>query len=168
MPLLFFFAVSMPACADGWHDDLPQAKRVGGGDFSWFGLSIYSAALWSEHLPFSADAPFALELTYHRKISRERFVKTSIDEIQRLSGGNLSADKSARWENELSHAFVDVSPGDKLIGVFLPSIGCRFYNQKERIADITDIELAKAFFSIWLDARSKDEQLRKQLLGTSQ
>ncbi|WP_194270562.1 chalcone isomerase family protein [Glaciimonas soli] len=158
-----FFVV--PVHAASWQSELPQAKVVGSGDFHWFGLNIYSARLWSEQQPFKASAPFALELTYHRKINRQRLVKTSMDEIKRLSDKSLSAEKLQRWESELARGFTDVASGDQLIGVFIPAQGCRFYNQKGLIAEIDDPELAQAFFNIWLDKRSKDNQLRAQLLG---
>jgi len=161
-------AFAARANADTWHDALPHAQEVGSGDFRWYGFSIYSARLWSERRPFDATAPFALELTYHRAISRERLVQTSIDEIKRLYGDSLPSDTLQHWRDDMSQAFRDVSPDDRLIGVFLPSQGCRFYNQKDWIADIPDPEFAKALYSNWLDPRSRDAKLRAQLLGADQ
>lgn len=154
-----------PSHAASWEKEFPQAQLIGSGEFRWFGLSIYSAKLWSAQKPFDINAAFALELTYHRKISRQQLVKTSMDEIKRLSNGRYPSDKLQHWETELSDAFTDVSNGDKLIGVFLPGRGCYFYNQKSLLAEIPDQELAQAFFGIWLDKRSKDSELRTQLLG---
>ena len=148
-----------------WQQDLPQAKVLGSGDLRWFGLHIYSAKLWSESLVFDAKASFALEITYQKNISRERFVDTSIEEIKRLRGDNVNAAILQRWKAHMETAFTDVKPGDQLIGVNLPKIGCRFYSRDKLLAEIKDTEFAEAFFSIWFDPRSKDNELRKQLMG---
>lgn len=149
-----------------WQQDLPQAKVLGSGDLRWFGLHIYSAKLWAESATFDAKAKFALELTYQRNISRERFVDTSIDEIKRLRGDAINPEVLHRWKMHMEKAFTDVKTGDQLIGVNLPKIGCRFYNRDKLLAEIKDTEFADAFFSIWFDPRSKDSGLRKQLTGT--
>ena len=148
-----------------WHQDLPQAKVLGSGNLRWFGLHIYSAKLWSESATFDAKAKFALELTYQRNISRERFVDTSIDEIKRLRGDTIGAEVLQHWKMHMEKAFTDVKAGDQLIGVNLPKIGCRFYNRDKLLAEIKDAEFADAFFSIWFDPRSKDSGLRQQLTG---
>lgn len=149
-----------------WQQDLPQAKVLGSGDLRWFGLHIYSAKLWTESLTFDAKASFALELTYQRNISRERFVDTSIEEIKRLRGDTITSEILQRWKTHMEKAFTDVKSGDQLIGVHLPKIGCRFYSRDKLLAEIKDTEFADAFFSIWFDPRSKDSGLRKQLTGT--
>ncbi|QKJ67422.1 chalcone isomerase family protein [Deefgea piscis] len=159
--------IAIPAQAAIWREHIPQAQAIGSGDLRWFGLRIYTAKLWSEKKPFDLNAPFALELTYHRNISREQFVETSLDEIKRLFGTRYSADTLKRWEGEMQRAFTDVKAGDQLIGVFIPNEGVRFYSGSKLLTDIRNPEFAKAFFAIWFDARSKDKDLRAQLLGNS-
>ena len=154
-----------PVQARDWHADLPQAKVVGQGELHWFGLSIYSATLWSESKPFNLAAPFALELTYHRSISGARFVRTSIEEMRRLSDQTVSADKLQRWEALMSRAFPNVQDGDQLIGIFIPQQGCRFYDATKLLVEIDDPEFARAFFAIWFDPRSQDSSLRANLMG---
>lgn len=148
-----------------WQQEIPQAKILGSGDLRWFGLHIYSAKLWSESPVFDPRASFALEITYQKNISRERFVDTSIDEIKRLRGDTIGAEVLQRWKLHMEKAFTDVKPGDQLIGIHLPKIGCRFYSRDKLLAEIKDTEFADAFFSIWFDPRSKDSALRKQLTG---
>ncbi|WP_157670647.1 chalcone isomerase family protein [Chitinibacter sp. GC72] len=156
------------AHANAWREPIPQARAIGSGDLRWFGLKIYTARLWSEQSrfdPAAPAAPFALELTYHRSISREQFVKTSLDEITRLFGNRYPAATLKRWEAEMQRAFTDVKEGDQLIGVYLPNAGCRFYSRSQLLAEIRDPEFAKAFFAIWFDERTKDSGLRAQLIG---
>ena len=156
---------AVPAQARDWHAELPQAKVVGQGELHWFGLSIYSARLWSERSPFDDNAPFALELTYHRHINSAWFVQASSREIKRLSDQRFSADKLQHWEALMSRAFPNVNDGDQLIGIFIPQHGCRFYDAGTLLAEINDPEFARAFFAIWLDPRTQDSSLREHLLG---
>ncbi len=153
--------------AASWRDELPAAVKLGGGELRWFGLRIYHASLWAEQRPFQSQRPFALQLQYHRSISRERLVDTSIDEIRRLSPAAPDAATLSRWRASLLRAFTDVQAGDELIGLYRPGQGMRLYNQQQLLAEIDDVALAQAFFAIWLDERTHDQGLRRQLLGTS-
>ena len=149
----------------GWQDALPEARLVGGGDLRLFGFRIYTARLWSPTEPFRADAPFALELTYHRNIEREDLVAASLKEIRRLNGAAIGAAQLQRWQAQMRQAFVDVRPGERIIGVYLPQQGARFYAGTRLQHVIADPEFARAFFAIWLDPRTRNPELRARLLG---
>jgi hypothetical protein len=159
-------AVYAAATAD-WHALLPQAQALGGGDMTWFGLRIYRATLWSASRPFDAARPFALQLNYYRSISRERLVRTSIDEIRRLSTTPIATATLARWEALLGAAFVDVRDGDELTGVYLPGKGMQLYDRERLLAELDDEALARAFFDIWLNPDSRDQRLRQHLIGAA-
>lgn len=157
---------SGPCGAADWHDELPRAVALGDGELRWLGFRIYHATLWSEQRPFQPERGFALQLRYYRSISRQRLVQTSLDEIARLNGASVDPATLAQWGKALSGAFTDVVPGDELVGVYAPGHGMRFYNQQGLLADIGDLRLAHAFFGIWLDERSRDQDLRGKLMGT--
>lgn len=163
--LLFASALSTTASAQEWRKDLPNAQLLGSGEFTWWGLSIYTANLWHTQKNFNAEEDFALELTYHKNISRERFVDASIDEMKRLQGEKITKEVLQTWRVYMQRSFVDVKPGDQLIGVKLAKRGCRFYSKERLISQIDDEAFAQAFFSIWLDPRSKDQDLRARILG---
>ena len=168
---LLFFSIAIIAAnnaqADEWRKNFTQTKLIGSGELRWFGFSIYTAKLWQEATPFNPKSSFALEINYQRSISKQRFVDTSIDEMQRLHGDSISKEIMNKWRKYMESAFTDVQSGDQLIGVFLPNIGCRFYNQNKLLAEIADKEFAQAFFSIWFDPKSKDQALRESLMGKS-
>jgi hypothetical protein len=153
------------ASPSGWREELPNAVLLGSGQMRWLGFRLYDAALWTASRPFNPSQPFALALTYHRDISRDRLVQTSMDEMRRIAAGSADSAVMARWEGELRAALVDVSEGDQLIGVYLPNTGMRLYDSRKLLAHIADPELARAFFGIWLDEASRDRKLRAQLLG---
>ncbi|WP_338849100.1 chalcone isomerase family protein [Massilia sp. W12] len=163
--LALCFLMSAPALA--WRHELPQAKLLGSGEFRWFGLRIYEARLYAAHAPFDPARSFALELTYQRNISKERFVQASLDEMRRIFGASLQAYDMARWQSWMEQAFADVSPGMQLTGVFVPGFGCRFYLQNALRAEIADPVFAQHFFAIWLHENSRDQALRRQLLGSA-
>lgn len=148
-----------------WQESLPEARVVGAGELRLFGLRIYSARLWSRAQPLGADSPFALELTYHRAISREQLVDASVREIRRLYGDAVSAAQLAGWRAQMLQAFVDVEPGARITGVHLPGDGVRFYVGARLQHEVRDRDFARAFFAIWLDPRTRNPELRAQLLG---
>ncbi|GFM57058.1 chalcone isomerase family protein [Pseudomonas cichorii] len=156
--------LSGSAFAD-WREALPDSRVVGSGDLSLFGFRIYSARLWSPAKPFVADAPMALELTYHRAIDREDLVEASIDEIQRISGSAVSDQQLSVWRQQMQQSFVDVQPGMRITGVYLPGREARFYVGPRLQHVVQDSEFAKAFFAIWLDPKTRNPDLREQLLG---
>jgi len=152
-----------------WREALPNARLSGSGEMRMFGFSIYNAQFWSPRPisgdPLTAHQPFALELTYSRAISRDDLVAASLKEIRRLSLNSLSPELMARWTQEMQQAFVDVRPGDRITGVYTPGEGVRFYVGDKLQHEVKDEAFAKAFFAIWLDPRTRNPELRAQLLG---
>lgn len=153
---------SAPGCAE-WQRDLPGAVQIGQGQFTWYGVPIYHASLWSAAKPAGWEHPFALELVYRRDLSRETLVQSSIDEMQRLRANDEGL--LTRWAGEMRKAFVDVRAGQRITGVYLPGQGCRFYVDGAFRHAVADSGFARAFFSIWLDRRTRNPELRRELLG---
>lgn len=165
-PVLLGCLLASGLCnAAGWRDDLPQAVTLGEGDMRWLGLRIYHATLWAQQWPFQPERTFALQLRYARSISRQRLVQASMDEMRRLGRASIDAATLAQWDATLTRAFTDVAQGDELTGVYLPGHGMRLYDKQRLLADIDDVRLARAFFAIWLDEGTRDQDLRRTLLG---
>jgi hypothetical protein len=164
--LLLATLLSWPVQAQAsWREQLPAAELVGEGTLRYFGLRIYDARLWSAAADFDPQKAFALELTYHRSISRDALVETSMDELRRLADASISEAQLLDWQTQMNHAFVDVEPGQRITGVFLPGEGARFYVGERLQHEVRDAQFARAFFAIWLDPRSRDRGLRARLLG---
>ncbi|MBL8377858.1 MAG: chalcone isomerase family protein [Burkholderiales bacterium] len=142
---------------------LPEARMVGSGRLTWFGLHAYDAALFAPQGRFAADRPFALELTYARDFKGEAIAERSISEIRKL--GKLSEPDAAPWSALLRELFPDVRRGDRLTGIAGVDGAARFYLNGRAIGTLADERLARAFFAIWLDSRTSAPGLRKQLLG---
>lgn len=147
-------------------------QMAGSGEMRWFGLKLYDAALWVQPgvdatPPAGAvqplQKPYALALRYTRSISGEALVTASLEEIRRL--GEADEGRLARWKPLLEKALPSVAPGDTLVGFHEPGRGASFWHQGQLTARIDDPQLAGAFFGIWLDARTREPQLRARLLG---
>ncbi|HNH98490.1 MAG TPA: chalcone isomerase family protein [Rhodocyclaceae bacterium] len=143
--------------------DGTRLRELGNGEMRWFGLSIYQASLWSASVQFDDSVPFALSLRYSRDIPGKRLVSTSIDELKRL--GLRDEVTLKRWEKLLATVFPDVREGESIVGVSLPAQGALFFHQGRLTGEISDPEFARAFFSIWLDSRTRAPELRERLLG---
>jgi hypothetical protein len=144
---------------------VPDARPQGGGELTWFGLSIYHGYLWSVGGTFSFDEPFALDLHYLRPLKGPLIAKRSVEEMRSL--GRYADTDLARWGEAMARIFPDVGKGDRIVGVHLPGRGARFFFNGRPIGELGDPEFARAFFGIWLDPRTSRPDFRRQLLGVS-
>ena len=146
---------------------LPSARLAGEGALHWLGLRIYDARLWVgprglDPERIGTDA-FALEISYARSLSGAAIAERSAAEIARL---DLAATEGQRigWLERMGAIFPDVRAGDRIAGVFDPRAGTRFFLNDRPIGSVADPAFARAFFGIWLDARTAAPQLREALL----
>jgi hypothetical protein len=158
-------AVTVP---DYINTEIAEAQLQGHGLLTWFGLKIYSANLWvskkNNSAPSILNQHFALELHYLRKLEGAEIAKVSIEEIKRLNIGTDA--QQASWLRSMKSLFPNVEKGSRLTGIHLPGEATRFYRDGKLLGEITDPEFGMAFFSIWLDTRTREPALRHALLGT--
>ncbi|SDU23505.1 Chalcone isomerase-like [Pseudomonas pohangensis] len=163
--LLMLLCLGSMVVQASWRTEVPDARVIGQGELSLFGFRIYSARLLGPAAQFDPEKPYALELTYHRAISRDDLVEVSLEQITRQTGINASPEQLRQWQSEMYKAFVDVDSGQQITGVFLPGQGCRFYVGERLQHAIADPLFARAFFAIWLGTDTSEPELREQLLG---
>ena len=142
---------------------LPELRPVGEGRLRWFGLHIYDAALWTQVETFRMDSEFALDIHYARNIPSKRLIKTSVKEMRRLGFGTPGL--LSQWSDEMVRVFPDIRKGDRLTGVNLPGAGAEFFYNGRSVGLIGDAQFARAFFSIWLDPRTRAPSLRESMIG---
>jgi hypothetical protein len=157
------------ARAAGPASPLADLVEVGSGDMTWLGLDIYGARLLSDsgRYPDAADGPLALEITYRRTIPRERLVRTTGREWQRLARqlGLGDATQTGAWLEQLARIWPDVSPGDRIIALREPAGPTRFYGNDGLLGVVADPEFGPAFLGIWLHPDTRAGELRAGLLG---
>ena len=154
------FAQSLPGATDKL---MPGARESGGGSFRYFGLLIYEAKLWTSGVHLDEATPFALGIRYARNIKGAKLAEESVNQWQKMGYG--SEEKYAAWGAHMQRVFPDVKPGDELVGVNLPGRGVLFYFNGAPSGEIGDVGFARAFFAIWLDARTSEPALRRALIG---
>jgi hypothetical protein len=143
-------------------------QAQGQGSLRWFGLKIYDAQL-KVSPGFTAaalfDKPFALELVYARKLYGKAIAERSLEEMKKVGVG--TEQQQQQWLSIMLDTFPDVGADDRLTGVHNPGVGALFYMNGKLIKTINDVEFSKAFFSIWLDPKTSEPDLRRALLGSA-
>jgi len=142
---------------------IPEAKTVGQGRFSWLFWDIYDAALYAPEGKFDARQPFALSLTYLRNLNGAQIADKSAEEMRRL--GMKDEVTLATWHAQMRKIFPDVSNGARITGVYNASKQSIFYADGVKIGQINDPNFGAYFFNIWLGDKTRDQNLRAQLLG---
>ena len=167
--LLFLFmplaGLAVPPLPDPISAQMPDLRPAGEGRLRWLGFHIYDAALWARSDPITVNSELALDIRYARNIAANRLVSTSIKEMRRL--GFDDPTHLAKWTEQMARVFPDIRKGDRLTGVNLPGVGAEFYHNGQLVGMVPDAQFAVAFFSIWLDPRTREPELRESLIGQS-
>jgi hypothetical protein len=156
-------SLAVPPLPDSISAKMPELQPAGEGRLRWLGLHIYDATLWTGSGAFTLESEFALDIRYVRNIGASRLVSTSVKEMRRL--GFDDPDLLTKWSEDMTRVFPDIRKGDRLTGVNLPGVGAEFYYNGRFIGMVADAQFALAFFSIWLDPRTREPELRESLVG---
>ena len=124
---------------------------------------IYDVSLYATNGVYDPEKSFALSLTYLRGFSGSDIARRSIDEIR--SQGFADETVLASWMAKLDAIFPDVVEGDQITGISQPSEGTRFFLNGALIGAITDQNLSRRFFDIWLSEKTSEPGVRESLLG---
>ncbi|PZP36731.1 MAG: hypothetical protein DI603_01865 [Roseateles depolymerans] len=147
---------------------LPEARLRGSGVLRFFGLRVYEARLWVRE-GFEptryAQHPFALELTYDRRLEGLAIAERSVAEMRRV--GSFDEARAKRWLALMRQAFPDVVAQDRLLGHHDGAGEVSFFYNGRLTARVGDAEFARLFFGIWLAPQSSAPALRQALLGPS-
>ena len=145
---------------------LAGAQRAGAARLTFWGFEVYDASLWVGN-GFQADLwdrrPLAIELRYLRAFEGRDIAQRSLDEMARMAP--VSPAQSELWLAEMKNAFPDVKKGDRLVGIYDPGKGARFFYNGSPTGTVRDAEFAQRFFGIWLDRRTSEPAMREALLA---
>lgn len=148
------------------HAMVPQAKALGHGRLTFFGLKVYDARLWVAP-GFEADRfeqhAFVLSLSYLRGLKGPLIAERSLKEMRALPG--FDASRESTWLARMTELFPDVNDGDTLVGIHQPGVGARFVLNGQPRGQVDDPLFARLFFGIWLSAQTSEPQLRQALLS---
>jgi len=159
---LLFFACSLSHATENTFSNqlLKQAKVQGKGRMTYFGFHIYDATFYRSHNP---NQPFfALQIHYQKSFSGIAIAKSTEDEMKKVGVPDAQA---SIWGKELSQIFPNITSGENLLAIYDSSLGTRFFYNDRDIGRVSGPDFAKAFFAIWLDPKTSEPKLRRELLG---
>ncbi len=107
------------------------------------------------------NSAFSIELEYHMKSSSKWISNRSIEEIQKHY--NLSQDEKQKYLKEMLTIFPNITKGDKIMLIYQPHNGGKFYHNQKPIGKITDQTFATRFINIWLHPNSTFKETRNFL-----
>lgn len=160
--LAFAAHAAAPALPAAVTSDVAGLRPLGEARLRVLFWHVYDASLWSEARQWSPDSTFALDIRYAIDVRGADLAAKSLELMRRL--GHRDEARLARWEKEMSRVFPDIRAGERLVGVNVPGREARFYGEKGLLGTVPDADFARAFFAIWLDERTSEPAMRRQLL----
>lgn len=142
---------------------VPNAEVVGAGTYREMFSDVYKAELYAPSGKYKEKPPYALSINYFMDIDGKDIAKRSVEEMQK--NGISDKEKLESWQSQMEAIFPDVKEGSKIIAVAKKDGSTIFISNGVLIGTIKDKDFAPCFFGIWLDPKTSDEDLRKQLLG---
>lgn len=137
--------------------------------FRFFGLDIYQAQLWVDgamNANLYEEGQLALQLVYARNLNGSEIAKRSLQEIKNQV--KVSPEQEQIWLEQMVKIFPNVKNGDHITGVYGPAQKAVFFFNQKYLGELSDIELSKRFFGIWLSPQTSEPKMRLHLLGLNQ
>jgi hypothetical protein len=145
------------------HQYIKNPKMVGEARLKIMFWNIYDAKLSAGNGLWNAETPFALSLTYLRDFDGEEIASRSVDEMRDI--GYKDEVLLAKWYEQMREVFPNIKEGENITGVMDENKNTHFYHEGELIGSIDDKSFTQSFFGIWLNEKTSEPKMRKQLLG---
>jgi len=142
---------------------IKNPKVVGEARLKIMFWKIYDAKLSAADGLWNNDTPFALSLTYLRDFDGEEIASRSVDEMRDI--GYDDEVLLANWYEQMRAVFPNIKEGENITGVMDANRHTIFYHEGKLIGSIDDKTFAQSFFGIWLNEKTSEPKMRKQLLG---
>jgi hypothetical protein len=142
--------------------------QIGEADLKFFGLRIYTAALFAKRNfdpAHYAHTPLELRIEYHRALEGKLIAERSLLEMKRL--GKIDNHTSQAWLDLMIRAFPNITTGDRLSGRTDGKGLVEFTHNDTLTAQVQDTDFASRFLGIWLHEATSAPEMRAQLLGIS-
>ena len=142
---------------------VPNAEKVGEARLRVLFWTVYDSVLYTPDGKWNPDEPFALSITYLRKLSTARVVDETIKQMRQQ--GFEDEEKQAEWHREMTAIFPPINKNTVLTGVYTDTRETVFFDGSREVGTIKDPEFGKRFFDIWFGERTEYPKLRDQLIG---
>jgi len=145
---------------------MTRPQVVGSGVLSFWFADVYSAKLFAPDGVWKLSEPFALALTYERSLGSREICERTMQEIRGLGFNNEL--RLGAWFSELRAIIPDVQKGSVITGIRTKEGFVDFYKGDDLVGSIRDSDFAYWFFSIWLNEKTSEPELRRSLLGVKE
>lgn len=142
---------------------MQNPKVVGEARLKIMFWKIYDAKLAAANGEWKKDTSFALSLTYLRDFDGEEIASRSVDEMRDV--GYEDEVLLAKWFEQMRSVFPNVKEGENITGVMDENQHTHFYHEGRLVGSIDDKSFGQSFFDIWLNEKTSEPKMRKQLLG---
>ena len=139
-----------------------EINLIGEANYSFLLWNIYDAQLYSSAKSFNKDR-FALLLRYNKKISKERLVNETIDDMKEQK--TLSKNQIDSWTRIFSNIYTNTQIGSRFLAIKMAEDKSIFFYNEKKIYESSDKDFLYLFFNIWLRKDSKNPSFSKKLLG---
>lgn len=158
---------ALPANANTVPDDiraeLSGPEKIGEVNVRFLGIRMYDAALFTKGGDaFQWSRPFALELTYARSFGRDRLIKASLSELERMEGEQSDHQTIA---TKLESCFRTVRASDRFVAIPDGRNLVRFYFNGTPTCALRHSGIRERLLGIWLSDTARDRRLSRLLRG---
>ena len=160
---LAFVAVEASASQSLANKYIKNAKPVGTGDLHFLFWKVYDVVLYAPEGEYQPSSPYALKIIYDMDFDSADIAKRSVEEMKK-QGFNDSA-KLNEWQKKMAEVFPDVEKGSSITGIRDSKGNAVFYHNGEKTGVIEDSEFSESFFAIWLDEKTSEPSLRREILS---
>lgn len=143
-----------------------DARLVGEARLKVLLWNVFDARLYAKDGRYDPNQPFALSLSYLRKLKGQKIVEKTISEMSAQS--RFTQSELSEWRQTLSGIIQDVDSSTTLTGVRDADGFTVFYRNGARVGDVPDQRFTEGFFDIWLGENTSEPQLRQRLIESSQ
>ncbi len=163
--LLLLIGFTLPSHAEKQvaKNHMFKPEIVGQTRMTYMFWDLYDISLYAPQGQWQEEQPYALTLSYLRKIDGVDIAKQSVAEIRKQ--GFQDEELLTQWYQEMKTIFPDVDKGVSLTGIRDKEGYTVFYKNGKKLALIKDKTFTEKFFGIWLDKKTSAPELRKKLIG---
>ncbi|WP_432449100.1 hypothetical protein [Aliiroseovarius marinus] len=138
---------------------LPGAVQRGQATFSYFGVPLYDARLFTlggAKLDWQQD--FALELKYKRRLSENDLIQATLREMARMGGQVPIA-------SQLATCFQDVNRSDTYLAITDGPDRIRFWRNGQPTCTLSYPRIKRRFMDIFLGQKTQSARFTRRLKG---
>lgn len=144
-------------------EHVENAQLVGKARLKVMLWKVFDAELYAPNGQYNKQQPFALSLTYLRKLKGRKIVESTLSELR--GQGMQDEPTLAEWGKQLQSIFPDVGKGSNITGVRNTDGHTLFYCDNSACGSVPDADFTNRFFDIWLGETTSKPAFRVKLLN---